>query len=330
MGAAPEVSFIVSFKNGENMTAECMRTLFACAAEIPSAEYIFVDDGSTERTGALPDLLTYLSKTFGIRYELSRYSASVGFTLATSEAARRANGTYLLFLNNDAFIQRNALRALRETFLVHANVGVVGGKLINRDDVTGEARTQEAGAIVWKDASGAWFLKNSQLHAGKSNEVNHRLGYLRETDYVSAAFAMVPRKLFLQYNMFDVHFSPGYYEDTDLSFTMRANGHRVLYQPFAHVLHNAHSTYKGDTESLIERNRQHFVSKCALQHPLLIAQSPLATHRSPVSPIRRKVGRQASSAYAAVHRRLRMQSAAEDHVHASGSDAHVLVPHALD
>lgn len=243
-GEQPAVSFIVAYKNGEDMTAECMRHLFACASEVPSAEYIFVDDGSTEITGALPRLLSNLSDSFGIRYELSRYAVSVGFTLATSEAARRANGTYLLFLNNDAFVQRNALRALYQTFTVHANVGVVGGKLVRRDNRTGQVQTQEAGAIVWKDATGAWFLTNMLLHSGKANEVNHRLDYVRETDYVSAAFAMVPRSLFVEYNMFDMHFSPGYYEDTDLCFTMRSHGHRVLYQPFAVALHNAHSTYK--------------------------------------------------------------------------------------
>ena len=44
---------------------------------------------------------------------------------------------------------------------------------------------------------------------------------MRETDYVSAACALVPRALFLRHGMFDLHFSPGYYEDTDLAFTVR-------------------------------------------------------------------------------------------------------------
>eukprot|EP00964_Phaeocystis_antarctica_P083314 scaffold52415_cov44-Phaeocystis_antarctica.AAC.2 len=62
--------------------------------------------------------------------------------------------------------------------------------------------------------------------------------------------------------MFDLHFSPGYYEDTDLAFTVRAAGLRVLYQPFAHVVHQSHTTYAaGDggeakMDTLIDRNRQ--------------------------------------------------------------------------
>ena len=124
-------------------------------------------------------------------------------------------------------------------------------------------RGTEAGAIIWADASGAWFNKYQPLHQGRRNEINHRINYVRETDYVSAAVAMVPRELFLSAGMFDFHFSPGYYEDTDLSFTMRAKGLRVLYNPFAHVVHQAHSTYQGSMDHLLERNKAQFAAKWA-------------------------------------------------------------------
>ena len=136
----------------------------------------------------------------------------------------------------------------------------MGAKLVGHNDTL-----QEAGAILWSGGTGAWFLKNSQLRRGRANEGNHRLNYVRETDYVSAACALVPRALFLRHGMFDLHFSPGYYEDTDLAFTMRALGLRVLYQPFAHVFHESHTTYAGSMDALIERNRQHFISKWSAQ-----------------------------------------------------------------
>ena len=34
-GAPPEVSFLVAFHNNENMTAQCMEALWACASEVP-------------------------------------------------------------------------------------------------------------------------------------------------------------------------------------------------------------------------------------------------------------------------------------------------------
>ena len=256
-GEPPAVSVIIAYHNNENMTAQCVEQLWACASELPSVEYLLVDDGSDNRTGELPATLSRLARQYGIRYELMRYPVSVGFTMATSEAARRANGTYLFFLNNDAFVRRHALTALIDTFSTHADIGVVGAKLVGTDDAV-----QEAGAIIWADASGAWFNKYMPLYRGRKNEmINHRLNYLRETDYVSAAAAMVPRRLFIDSGMFDMHFSPGYYEDTDLSFTMRAKGLRVVYNPFAHVVHMAHSTYQSSMDALLERNKQQFASK---------------------------------------------------------------------
>jgi len=107
-----------------------MRALFACADELPSAEYLLVDDGSTNSTGELPAVLASLAHAHGIRYQLARYPTAVGFTLATTEAARRANGTYLLFVNNDAFVTRGALAAMLATFDTLADVGAVGAQLI--------------------------------------------------------------------------------------------------------------------------------------------------------------------------------------------------------
>jgi GT2 family glycosyltransferase len=262
MGEAPAVSIIISYHNGEPLTAACVRALFACASELPSAEWLLVDDGSTNSTGELPPLLSRLAREHGIRYEMARYPTAVGFTLATSEAARRANGSFLLFVNNDAFVTPHTLKAMLATIETHADVGVVGAKLVG-----GSAEVQEAGAVAWADGSGAWFRKAAQLRAGSKDEIaNVDLNYARETDYVSAAFALVRRSEFVTRRMFDVHYSPGYYEDTDLCFTLRhAAGLRSIYQPLALVLHQSHSTFGAEVEERVARNRRHFVGKWAAE-----------------------------------------------------------------
>lgn len=65
-------------------------------------------------------------------------------------------------------------------------------------------------------------------------------GYVRDIDYGTAACLLVSRTLFHSLNMYDRRYAENqgaYYEDTDLSFEVRHAGYRVLYQPFAHVLH---------------------------------------------------------------------------------------------
>ena len=262
----PAVSIVVCFRGNENLTVTAVRDAFACASEVPSAEYLLVDDGSDERPTALTALLRSLSATFGIQYSLTRYASPVGFTVAVSEAARRATGKYLFILNNDASVRRHALRALYATFATHADVGMVGARL-----VSGTGETQEAGVIVWRDGRGSWFGAGEPDARGGgpggrlAEGRHHRTAYVRDADAVSAAAAMVPRELFVRCAMFDPHYAPGYYEDTDLALTLRARGHRVLFQPLAIVVHaSPHATYReAAMEALSERNRRHFGQKWA-------------------------------------------------------------------
>lgn len=47
-GLQPEVSFIITMHNGGQNTARCLLELFRTAREVESAEYVLVNDGSTE------------------------------------------------------------------------------------------------------------------------------------------------------------------------------------------------------------------------------------------------------------------------------------------
>jgi glycosyltransferase involved in cell wall biosynthesis len=55
---------------------------------------------------------------------------------------------------------------------------------------------------------------------------------------------------------FDTHFSPAYYEDTDLAFRMRARGLRVLYQPAAEVYHLEGVSHGTDTNTGVKAYKQ--------------------------------------------------------------------------
>ena len=112
-----------------------------------------------------------------------------------------------------------------DTFEQHANVGLVGAKLLNAD-----GSIQEAGGIVWRDGS-AWNWGRGQ------NRDDPRFNFVRDADYCSGAALAIRRDLFLEMGGFDIHYAPAYYEDTDLAFRVRARGLRVLYQPAAEVFH---------------------------------------------------------------------------------------------
>ena len=60
---------------------------------------------------------------------------------------------------------------------------------------------------------------------------------MKEVDYISGASVMIRKDLWDKIGGFDERFAPAYYEDTDLAFSVRAHGYKVMYQPLSVVVH---------------------------------------------------------------------------------------------
>jgi len=219
--AQVEISIIIPVFNQFHFTRACLASLQENQGT-ERFEVIVVDDCSMDDTAeAVPRMpgLVYL-----------RNEANSGFIASCNRGAEKARGKYLVFLNNDTLVKPGWLTALLDTFSEEPRAGIVGSKLVYPD-----GRLQEAGGIIWSDASGWNYGKFDDPQKPEYN-------YLRETDYCSAAALMIPKALFAKVGGFDSRYAPAYYEDTDLSFKIRQAGYKVLYQPLSEVIH-----YEGAT-----------------------------------------------------------------------------------
>ncbi len=52
-GQRPIVSFILTFRDHAQLAAQCLLELFRTASEVASAEFVVIDDGSTEDTSPM-------------------------------------------------------------------------------------------------------------------------------------------------------------------------------------------------------------------------------------------------------------------------------------
>ena len=186
-----------------------------------------------------------------------RNEANSGFIHSCNRGAEKARGKYLVFLNNDTLVKAGWLTALVDTFAEQPRAGIVGSKLVYPD-----GRLQEAGGIIWKDASGWNYGKFDDPQKPEYN-------CLREVDYCSAAALMIPKALFETVGGFDSRYSPGYYEDTDLAFKVRRAGYKVFYQPLSEVIHYEGATGGTDISAGAKKyqdiNRSKFAEKWAAE-----------------------------------------------------------------
>jgi GT2 family glycosyltransferase/glycosyltransferase involved in cell wall biosynthesis len=259
-----EISIIIPVYNQFRFTAACLASLQEHQGT-ERFEIILVDDGSTDATA---DLVPWMPGVVYLRNETNS-----GFIASCNRGAEKARGKYLVFLNNDTLVRDSWLSVLLDTFAQEAQAGIIGSKLLYPD-----GRLQEAGGIIWRDASG-W-------NYGKFDDAgNPAYNYLREVDYCSAAAFMIPRSLFQSVGGFDPKYEPAYYEDTDLSFKVRRAGYKVLYQPLSEVIHYEGATGGTDlstgTKKHQEINRSTFAKTWAAELTAKPAVGDLAFLRQP-------------------------------------------------
>lgn len=243
-----DTAVIICNYNGGDATIKCIQAVLT-SQDILCDIYIIDNastDGSTERIKQIfGDLVTVIQNSENL-------DGSGGFGKGLRMAVEKEY-SYIMMLDNDAYVDRDTIWKLREYLKDNRNVGIVGAKIMMADDperIMDYAKTIDFSAYI--DGS-KWC---GQLDSEEASVP-------RDCDFAAATAAMVRREaLEKSGGMDEAHFI--YYDDIEMSYRIRLAGFRVVSLGSAKAWHDSGMRRKISStfaRYYLTRNRHRFFAK---------------------------------------------------------------------
>lgn len=246
MSEWPTVTVIVLNYNGLKHLKDCFSSLTQTDYPAERLELMLVDNASTDRS------IEYI-QTHYPQVRIVCTEENVGFGSGNNLGAREATGQYVVFLNNDMWVDTQFIRELVKAIQSAPDVVCAGAKILNWDGT----RFDFAG-------SAAHFAGYAyQVGMGKPFTPD-QFAEIQPILFACGGAMMIDRQVFLNVGGFDDDYF-AYYEDLDLGWRLWLLGYRVLFTPDAIAHHRHHGTIGSFAEYrrrvLFKRNALYSVIK---------------------------------------------------------------------
>lgn len=193
-------------------------------------EIIVVDNASSDHT----------VEKIRNRYPSVKLIASdknLGYGAANNLGVKSASNRYLVLLNVDAFIEKEAVCEAIDALKKFPDVGLVGGRLIGLDGKLQPSKrkypTFKRRILQRLGLSDKW-PKSPFFGEGEMSWTNPHIP--QYVDWLPTAFAVIEKKLYEKIGGFDERLFL-YYEDLDLCRRINEAGYKVLYWPLLKITH---------------------------------------------------------------------------------------------
>lgn len=221
-----ELSVIILNWNSRHFIKECLRSLLHTTQHLEK-EIIIIDNGSKD--GSVCFLEHFFPEIILIKNKVNK-----GVGPSRNQGIKIAKGEFILILDIDTIIHKNAIEFLLETIKTDQRIGIVGPKLVDKNDklqfscrflpsIMSKAYRQLPGILQ------KWLL-------GREEMLNWPHDTLREVDYMIGACQLIRKGLIEDIGLFDARMFYGV-EEVDYCLRTWKGGWKVVYNPAAVVTH---------------------------------------------------------------------------------------------
>lgn len=241
----PLVSILIPNKDHVSLLRECLTSLEKSTygrIEVWIAE----NNSEEEETFAYYKELEEKGLRGGsIPVEIDTWQGAFNYAAINNQAARRARGEYLVFLNNDIVIESPDWLQEFVSVCARPEVGAAGARLCYPDGTI-----QHAGIVVGMGGiAGAMFVGMD----GRRTGYLHKASLKQDMSAVTAACMMARRDVFWEAGGFTEKLAVAF-NDVDLCLKIRQRGYLIVYCPQVQHIH-AESKTRGpeDTKEKVRR-----------------------------------------------------------------------------
>jgi GT2 family glycosyltransferase len=226
--ATLQLSIIIVSWNVCELLADCLLAVDQNRGRL-DLEVIVVDSASSDESPAMiRDRFPWV--------RLLAQTDNVGFPLGNNLGLQAADGRYLLLLNPDTVVVDDALSQMVDYLDQHADVGVVGGQLLNPDGSIQSSRRRFP-TLATAAFESTWlqpYAPQSILRRYYMEDVSAE--NTGEVDWLVGACLMVRREAIIDAGLMDEAYFM-YSEELDWCRRIKTAGWRIVYLPAARIIH---------------------------------------------------------------------------------------------
>lgn len=236
MTKIPDISLVICTWNGLAILKDCLPSIYNCTHDI-DLQVILVDNGSEDQS------VDWCRNNFP-EVEIVELEKNEGFTTANNKGFELCQGRYVLLLNNDTVVQKNALNILFDFMESHKDVAACGPKLLNSD--MSLQRSARVFPNIWTEFCQEFYL--SALFPKSHVFSKYYMAYWEhdetmKVDFVTGAALMIRKEVLDEVGYLDEINFKFFYEETDLCLRLKKQSLSIYFVHEAEIVHLGGASY---------------------------------------------------------------------------------------